>query len=253
MSIITMEHINNGYVMCKTNSYFSSLKKMYSRIPSTECNCCGKCCKENPGGSFVEFLNFFTVFKERKNKKEIVVDAVRKNLTSLAKQSDCIFLQNNKCSIYDVRPVSCRVFGLETKEKFDENYLAVSNGNKQLKDIFKKKFDIDIIDNPKLEYCNNVKIIGERKFNDYDVQQLIIDLTKTESKFHKKGFPLNKTSFDSYESYLTYLVGAELSMPYMAWAELRVLCAKQIIKRGESIALEKFIEKINNYDFEFLK
>lgn len=64
---------------------------------------------------------------------------------------------------------------------------------------------------------------------------------------------MNKTSFDSYEAYLTYLVGAELGMSYMEWAELRVLSSKQIIKKGESIALEKFIERVSNYDFVFLK
>lgn len=80
-----MEHIKDGYVICKTNNYFNSLKKMYSRMPSSECNCCGKCCSENPGGSFVEFLNFFTFLKEMKNKKEIVINVVRENLTSLVK------------------------------------------------------------------------------------------------------------------------------------------------------------------------
>lgn len=250
MSIITLEHIKNGYEICKTNHYFNSLKNLYKRLPETTCNCCGGCCVENPAGSFVEFLNFLNYLKNKVDKKIIVENAIRNNLTSLVESNNCIFLQSNKCSIYDVRPLNCRVFGLESEERYEKNYVKVKDENQKIKYVFKNEYDIDIIDNPKLQYCKNVKIINKKLFNDRDIDTLFWDLAKVEARFHKKGFPLN---FDSYETYITHLVETELKMNFKEWGDLRVLVYKQIRARSTSIALEKFIKKINNCDFEFLK
>ena len=252
MGVITLEYMKKGYDICKTNNYFGNLQNIYRRVPETTCNCCGKCCSENPGGSFVEFLNYFNTFKIKEDKKIIVENVIRNNLTSLVQQNDCLFLKNDKCSIYNERPLSCRIFGLESEYNFEKNYIGISNGNKNLEYLFKKKYGIDIISNTKLEYCKNVKQIKKRIFNDTDVNNLLLDLVKTEARFHKRGFPLNK-SFDSYEAYISYLVVTELNMEFMEWGDLRVLVYKQIKESGISVDLEKFIEKIKKYDFEFLK
>lgn len=81
-----------------------------------ECTGCGKCCTGAPGVVFVseeEIENIATYLKL--NIKDIYIRYIRRvngklALVELSKNYDCIFLKDNKCTIYPVRPKQCKTF-----------------------------------------------------------------------------------------------------------------------------------------------
>ena len=55
-------------------------------------------------------------------------DNTLKDLYQLKRQKDnnnCIFYQENKCTIYDIRPIDCRLFPYDIKLEKDGNYYLV--------------------------------------------------------------------------------------------------------------------------------
>ncbi len=94
------------------------------------CTGCGQCCTGSPGYIWVtqkeihtimEFLKISYSEFEKKYLRRI------KNRFSLIEKPinyDCIFLENNKCSIYSVRPKQCRTYpwwkqNLKTREDWE--------------------------------------------------------------------------------------------------------------------------------------
>lgn len=81
-----------------------------------ECTGCGKCCKGRPGyvwlnfeemASIAEFLKLpFDQFT-RKFVRQVNGDF---SLIEVGEENACVFLEGNKCSIYEVRPKQCRTF-----------------------------------------------------------------------------------------------------------------------------------------------
>lgn len=98
---------------------------------SFECTGCGQCCTGSPGYIWVneeeieqiaEFLNLTL--------QEFAQRYLRRvkghfSLLELPKSYDCIFLKDNKCQIYSVRPTQCRTYpwwprNLKSKEDWQE-------------------------------------------------------------------------------------------------------------------------------------
>ena len=88
--------------------------KWYSEGLRFECTGCGKCCTGSPGYVWVdeeeiekiaEFLELSVdIFSSRYIRK---VNG-RFALIEMAKNFDCVFLKDNRCSIYAARPLQCR-------------------------------------------------------------------------------------------------------------------------------------------------
>lgn len=71
---------------------------------TTECEQCGKCCKESkPAVTFAE------AFKISNLPIEIDFEKLKKQVTVKDSDSTCIFYENNKCIIYEHRPVMCKL------------------------------------------------------------------------------------------------------------------------------------------------
>lgn len=95
------------------------------------CTGCGKCCTGSPGfvwitpeemESIAEFLNI-SLEQFIKNYTRQVGN--RYSLLEYSKSYDCVFLKNNRCTIYNARPQQCRTFpwwkeNLETPESWQE-------------------------------------------------------------------------------------------------------------------------------------
>ncbi|MBX7067731.1 MAG: YkgJ family cysteine cluster protein [Parachlamydiales bacterium] len=81
-----------------------------------KCTGCGKCCTGSPGYVFlsrpdIERLAAHFSMKEEEFMRQ-KVRYVDEHYALLDKpgSGDCIFLENNKCSVYEARPVQCRTF-----------------------------------------------------------------------------------------------------------------------------------------------
>lgn len=81
-----------------------------------KCTGCGKCCTGSPGYVFLsekdstQLENHFQLSKEEFAEKYThQIDGI-KTLLDRPNSSDCIFLKDNQCSVYDARPTQCRTF-----------------------------------------------------------------------------------------------------------------------------------------------
>lgn len=103
----------------------------YAEGLAFECTGCGNCCSGSPGYVWVneqeveaiaEYLKipidkFRKTYLRQKEGRFALVELKYKNY-------DCIFLKDNKCSIYPVRPVQCRTYpwwiaNLSSKEAWE--------------------------------------------------------------------------------------------------------------------------------------
>ncbi|MFC1496603.1 YkgJ family cysteine cluster protein [Candidatus Margulisiibacteriota bacterium] len=90
-----------------------SIGRLYKEIPPAECFKCGSCCKKfKPAFGAAEFVRFSN--------------------NPPKKQRGCSFLgKNNLCTVWESRPLACRIFGLEVEHegKVLSDYSARCAGN----------------------------------------------------------------------------------------------------------------------------
>ncbi len=162
MTSINKTDILNGIDFANKNELFTKLNDIYKNLPSGDCTGCGKCCMESVGINLVEFLNIYKYLKNR--------DSLRKQ--SLSRILDYYFLEytekrccpfrdeNNRCLIYEVRPLNCRLFGHWKKDDYNNNLNNVTKRNIDYKEYMKKEYGFDISDevvNFKIKYCEDFK------------------------------------------------------------------------------------------------
>lgn len=110
-----------------------SLDVLYEGMPQTSgCEKCAEingdnvhwCCKEqSPSMYYSEFLKVLKQVGDKWNetkKKELVLRAVKNYLNNKLNKG-CIFYDEG-CTIYKVRPFSCRMYGVISKENWDKRW-----------------------------------------------------------------------------------------------------------------------------------
>jgi len=94
---------------------FESLRRIYGEFPETTCENCARCCFESPGIFYIEYLHLLDLLAGMTDERraELVRRAFRELLFSwIEPERTCIFLESGRCTIYDRRPLACRLFGL---------------------------------------------------------------------------------------------------------------------------------------------
>ena len=92
---------------------FDVLKKIYSKIPAVDCKGhCAEACANVPAlpveNKYLEHIGI-----EPFDDETVVI----KKLTESGKSEACKHLKDGKCSIYDNRPIICRLYGTTTTLK----------------------------------------------------------------------------------------------------------------------------------------
>lgn len=112
----------------------SNLPVWYQKGLSFKCTGCGKCCTGSPGAVWVteEEMEIIAaslqLSKDDFEKKYVRMLGGRKALVEKKPKNgnyDCIFLSENRCQIYNLRPKQCKTFpwwkeNLSSKEEWDE-------------------------------------------------------------------------------------------------------------------------------------
>lgn len=110
-----------------------ALDALYKSVPSGTCKGCTKCCSESVNISFLEFANIIKhgwqpldeVSKDRISKR-----VIRFKLLEWTRNMKCPFLgEDQRCEIYAVRPLPCRMFGTATKAAYEINYKQIEAQN----------------------------------------------------------------------------------------------------------------------------
>lgn len=108
-----------------------SSQPWYSEGLPFECTGCGQCCTGAPGYIWVNEEEITTIADHLDlSIPEFTARFLRRvngqySLVELAKTYDCVFLKDNKCQIYPIRPTQCRTFpwwprNLRSKEDWEE-------------------------------------------------------------------------------------------------------------------------------------
>lgn len=160
-----MASINNTDILksidyAKKNKLFEKLNNIYETLPKGKCTGCGSCCMESVGINLIEFLNIYNYLQDkdelRKKSLDRIIDYY---FMEFMEKRSCPFKdENNRCEIYDVRPLNCRLFGHWRKEDYNKNLKDITEKNKQYQNIMKGKYGFDISDevvNYKIKYCED--------------------------------------------------------------------------------------------------
>ncbi len=81
-----------------------------------KCTGCGSCCGGSPGYVFltesdeIRLAQSLSLSVEEFQKKYTRLFMGRRSLIEKKEQYDCIFLENQKCSVYESRPKQCRTY-----------------------------------------------------------------------------------------------------------------------------------------------
>ena len=167
-----MASINNTDILksidfAKKNQLFEKLNNIYDTLPKGECTGCGSCCMESVGINLIEFLNIFNYLRDEDELRKKSLDRITDYyFMEFMEKKSCPFKdENNRCEIYEVRPLNCRLFGHWKKEDYNKNLKDITEKNKQYKNIMKGKYGFDISDevvNYKIKYCE--EFIPEKRY-----------------------------------------------------------------------------------------
>ena len=167
-----MASINNTDILksidyAKKNQLFEKLNNIYDTLPKGECTGCGSCCMESVGINLIEFLNIFNYLRDEDELRKKSLDRITDYyFMEFMEKKSCPFKdENNRCEIYEARPLNCRLFGHWKKEDYNKNLKDITEKNKQYKNIMKGKYGFDISDevvNYKIKYCE--EFIPEKRY-----------------------------------------------------------------------------------------
>jgi Fe-S-cluster containining protein len=124
----------------------NELSKIYKQIQGGTCSSCGSCCYDNVGLSACEFMNVLLYLQEENRIEETKLAIEKWYLNQYTQVQACIFLKENLCSIYEVRPLTCRLFGHQEIEEQNYRVGLVLKQNTEDKEILSKEYGIEVSD-----------------------------------------------------------------------------------------------------------
>lgn len=154
--------IDESIKFAKDNKFIEQLNDIYKSVPSGSCTGCGNCCMESVGINLIEFLNIYNYLSLNDDlRKKCLSKVIDYYFLEYVKKSPCPFKnEDNKCLIYEVRPLNCRLYGHWTKEDYNLNLDNVSKRNQKYAKIINDMYDFEIskeVVDFKINYCEKFK------------------------------------------------------------------------------------------------
>ena len=160
MTSIKRNDILNCINYVDENKLLDKLNNVYESLPNGNCSGCGNCCMESVGINLIEFINIYNYLKDNEELRNRCLNKVLDYyFLEYIKKSPCPFKdEDNRCMIYNVRPLNCRLFGHWKKDDYNKNLVNVNTKNKEYKNLIKSQYGFDISDevvNYKINYCES--------------------------------------------------------------------------------------------------
>nr|UWI50539.1 YkgJ family cysteine cluster protein [Clostridioides difficile] len=160
MTSIKNKDILNCIDYSTKNRLFNKLNDVYESLPTGNCSGCGNCCMESVGINLIEFLNIFCYLEDRADlRRRCISKIVDYYFEEYSKKNSCPFKDDdNRCLIYEVRPLNCRLFGHWKKEDYNKNLNNVTKKNNDYKELMKTQYGFEINDevvNYRIDYCES--------------------------------------------------------------------------------------------------
>lgn len=224
------------------NDFFQKLQKVYNLIPHGSCTGCSSCCMESVNTFYIEYLNIYKYLEDNQTlKNELLPKILKFYFLELIKKMPCPFLSDdNKCTIYEVRPLTCRLFGYWEKEEYENNYKKVLKSNRDNYKYFKKAYNIILPDetvNHKIDYCHNFN--PQRKISKSERLSMIDNIFSIESNFFMKGLISEDFLNTGLAPWFVYTIFDKNEA-----GKLRLEIMREYLDNGKSNLLSKIIENV---------
>lgn len=180
--------IENNIKLCEEKGYFKELEAIYSKIPNGICGGCTACCHESVNITTLEGLNIIrSYYASSEPESEILIKRLLKYyLYEWIKPLKCPFLsEENKCEIYEARPLPCRLFGHHDKLEYEKNYENIKKQNLRIAAQILKNEGLRMpsaVINRKIEYCD--EFYSSQKLNSIHISQLYDELLNLEGRLY---------------------------------------------------------------------
>ncbi|WP_432662515.1 YkgJ family cysteine cluster protein [Wukongibacter baidiensis] len=227
--------------------FFNKLNKIYEGIQGGECKGCTNCCMESVNTFYIEFLNIYKYLQDRPDLYQKLIPKVMEYyFLELVENRPCPFLdESGRCTIYEVRPLTCRLFGHLSEKEHNENYKNVLEENRESRDYFMEEYGIEIpeeIVNYKIEYCKDFKV--DKRVKKQERHSMIDDIFVIESNFFMNDLISEEflgTGLVSWFAY-TYFDLDEAG-------DYRLDIMEEYAEQGKSSTLEEVLEKVASDKF----
>ncbi|MBF4693584.1 YkgJ family cysteine cluster protein [Fusibacter ferrireducens] len=187
--------INEGIKYCTDHKLWDQLNEIYNAVPSGTCQGCTNCCHESVNISMVEALHIVHRYYEMENGQIEIPDPIEKNLlkyyfSEWVMPRKCPFLNEaHLCSIYEARPLPCRIFGNRFRDAFDQNLKRIQRQNKRVAKTLFTELQLKLpqsVVNRTIEYCENYQ--RARVLDEVEVNELYDLLINLDGKLFFSGF-----------------------------------------------------------------
>lgn len=231
-----------------TNRLFDRLDRVYEKFPETVCKMCGTCCSDPPPATLVEFLNVYRYVRDNLSadqQQELVYKSAEFFFLELVNLDlHCPFLSaDNKCLVYEVRPLGCRAYGQLTEEEFEKR--NTSRRLEQISEYFREHYGFSLpqeVLDFKLPYCRDIenpkgKIEGEL------IDAAMVHLLEQDAKIVPASVAFEQGTLVPLAYHL-----AMTALPEGVRAK-RPAIMKEYLEQGRSPLLEKFLERTKRFSF----
>lgn len=199
----------------KVQNMIKRLKDLYSELPNAKCLQCpgqcsvtAECCKVfSPPMNLVEFVHIMTNIGEltQEQKSNLAVKCVD-SFVNPDYFKACTLLNDVNCSVYNERPLACRLFGVYVEAEYEERVRKVSAKIPEYVDIpFKKQCR-------NLEYTDGKREIfrghSDRIFK--QIHELDMEFFSSLSSEQAKDIVMSSLTYMPFEAhYLSVVIGPD--------------------------------------------
>lgn len=242
MKKVNLKTIDQSLKIGEKFSYFRHLEKLYKTIPQGICTGCAKCCMESVHTHYIEFLNIFKYLKENKRLyEELLPKIIKYYFLEMIERNPCPLLNDKgMCSIYEYRPLICRLFGHSTEKEHEENYKNVLSSNIAHMKFFKNRYHILLpkeVIYYKIPYCKDFQC--DKRVKKAQRQRLMDSIFTIESAFFMRGLIAEDFLNTGLVSWFVYTI-----FDMEEAGDLRIKIMKEYLEKGNSSTLEEILKNI---------
>ncbi len=162
------------------------LDAYYQQIPAGTCSACPKCCYDNVPLSVVEFAYILATLDDKIDDYQAKLE--QWYLNQYSSVQPCIFLEDRLCQIYHVRPLTCRLFGHQSKAEQLKRIAKVRTDKAKMADWLLSEYSITVqpeVINHVIEPCD---FTAEMPFSKTQAKQLFDDIAMLSHSYYQNGF-----------------------------------------------------------------
>ncbi len=159
------------------------LDAYYQQIPTGTCTACPKCCYDNVPLSVVEFAYILATLGDKINDYQAKLE--QWYLNQYNRVQPCVFLDNGLCQIYQARPLTCRLFGHQSKTEQFKRIAKVRVDKAKMADWLQSEYNITVqpeVINHVIEPCD---FTAEKPFSKAQANQLFDDITMLSRAYYQ--------------------------------------------------------------------